>query len=56
MVKRLLSQVYDRRGIPTIFLIFSLVDICGDDLDAIAGIFSNDELSGMNRHGAGTGS
>lgn len=44
MGKRLLSQVYDRRGIPTIFLIFSLVDIYGDDLDAIAGIFSNDEL------------
>lgn len=27
MGKRLLSQVYDRRGIPTIFLLFSLCDL-----------------------------
>ena len=42
--KRLLSQVFDRRGIPIIFSIFSLCDLCMEDLDAIASVFSRDEL------------
>ncbi|MDO9323359.1 MAG: hypothetical protein Q7T80_00195 [Methanoregula sp.] len=44
MGKRLLSQVYDRRGIPTIFLLFGLCDLCGADLDAITSVFSRNEL------------
>ena len=42
--KRLLSQIYDRRGIPLIFTIFGLCDVCMEDLDAIASVFSQDEL------------
>jgi hypothetical protein len=42
--KRLLSSVYDRRDLPVLFLIFGLTDLCGDDLDAIAKIFSRDDL------------
>jgi hypothetical protein len=42
--KRLLSLVYDRRGLPVIFLIFSLCDLDIEDLDAIASVFSRDEL------------
>ncbi|MEI8332200.1 MAG: hypothetical protein WCF90_11240 [Methanomicrobiales archaeon] len=44
MGKCLRSQIYYRRGIPTNFHFFSLVDICGDYRDSIAGIFSNDRL------------
>ena len=42
--KRLLSQVYDRRGLPLVFSIFSLCDLCMDDLNAIASVFSEEEL------------
>ncbi|PKL70875.1 MAG: hypothetical protein CVV30_05920 [Methanomicrobiales archaeon HGW-Methanomicrobiales-1] len=42
--KRLLSQVYDRRGIPLIFSIYGLCDLCGEDLDAIASVFSREDL------------
>ncbi len=42
--KRLLSQLYDRRGIPLIFTIFGLCDLGKEDLDAIASVFSDDEL------------
>jgi hypothetical protein len=42
--KRLLSQVYDRRGLPVIFSIFGLCDLDMEDLDAIASVFSRDEL------------
>jgi len=41
---RLLSSVYDRRGIPVIFTIYSLGDICLSDLDALATVFSKDDL------------
>jgi hypothetical protein len=42
--KRLLSQLYDRRGLPVIFSIFGLCDLDVEDLDAIASVFSRDEL------------
>jgi hypothetical protein len=42
--KRLLSQVYDWRGLPVIFSIFGLCDLDVEDLDAIASVFSRDEL------------
>jgi hypothetical protein len=45
--KKLLSQVYDRRGIPLIFSVFSLCDLCTDDLDAITSVFSRDELKNI---------
>lgn len=45
--KRLLSQVYDRWGIPAIFSIFRLCDLTENDLNAIASVFSRDELKGV---------
>jgi hypothetical protein len=45
--KQLLSQVYDQRGIPLIFIIFGLCDLCEEDLDAIASVFSRDELKNI---------
>jgi hypothetical protein len=42
--KNLLSSVYDRRGIPPIYTIFSLADLCISDLNAIAAVFSMDDL------------
>jgi hypothetical protein len=42
--RHLLSRVYDQRGLPYIFSIFSLCDIGMDDLDAIASVFPRDEL------------
>ena len=42
--KRLLSSVYDRRDLPVLFSIFSLTDLCREDLDAITKVFSRDEL------------
>jgi len=45
--KRLLSQVYDRWGIPLIFSIFGLCDLTVEDLDAIASVFSRDELKNI---------
>jgi hypothetical protein len=44
--KRLL-QIYDQRGIPLIFIIFGLCDLCEKDLDAIASVFSKDELKNI---------
>jgi hypothetical protein len=44
---RLLSLVYDRRGIPVIFTIYSLGDICLSDLDALAKVFSKDDLKNL---------
>ena len=44
--KRLL-QIYDPRGIPLIFIIFGLCDLCEEDLDAIASVFSKDELKNI---------
>lgn len=52
--KRLLSLVYDSRGLPVIFTIFGLSDLCMQDLDAIAKVFSKDELMRvMNRNRTG---
>jgi hypothetical protein len=42
--KKLLSGVYDRRGIPVLISIFSLGDLCSHDLKAIEKIFSREEL------------
>jgi hypothetical protein len=42
--KRLLSQVFDRRGIPVIFSIYALGDLSTYDLKAIAKVYSRDEL------------
>lgn len=41
---RLLSSLYDSRGIPVFFSVLSLNDLCMDDLDAITQVFSSDEL------------
>ena len=43
--KRLLSNVYDSRALPVLFSIFGLTDLCMQDLDAIAKVFSKDDLS-----------
>ena len=42
--KRLLSGVFDSRGIPVIFTVFSLGDLSLHDLDAIAAVFSQEDL------------
>ena len=44
---RLLSSVYDRRGIPAIFTIYSLGDISTSDLDALAKVFSKEDLKNL---------
>jgi hypothetical protein len=44
---RLLSTVYDRRGIPVIFTIFSLGDISISDLEALAKVFSREDLKNL---------
>jgi hypothetical protein len=41
---RLLSQVFDKRGIPAIYTIFSLGDLSQDDLTAVASVFSEEDL------------
>jgi hypothetical protein len=42
--KRLLGELYDSRGIPALFSILTLGDVCRDDLDAIEKVFTNDDL------------
>ena len=42
--KRLLSRIYDRNGIPVLLSIFSLGDLCVQDIDAISKVFSRDDL------------
>jgi len=42
--KKLLSRVYDRNGIPVLFQIFRLSDLSMLDLDAIAKVFSREDL------------
>lgn len=42
--KRLLSQVYDKRGIPAIYTLFGLGDLCPEDLAAIAEVFTEEDL------------
>ena len=44
---RLLSSVFDRRGIPVIFTIYSLGDISISDLDALAKVFSKEDLKNL---------
>ena len=41
---RLLSSVFDKNGIPVLFSLFSMSDICAYDLDAIQQVFSPAEL------------
>ena len=51
---RLLSEVYDRRGIPVLLSIFALGDLGRDDLDAIRTVFSEEDLRKvMNRNRTG---
>jgi len=45
--KTLLSRVYDRRDLPLIFTIFGLCDLGPDDLDAIASVFSKEDLNNI---------
>jgi len=42
--KRILAGVFDQRGLPVLFTIFGLCDLGTEDLDAIASVFSRDEL------------
>jgi hypothetical protein len=42
--RHLLSRVYDQRGLPLVFTFFGLCDLGMEDLDAIASVFSRDEL------------
>ena len=50
----MLARIYDRRGIPALFAIFSLSDVCMYDLDAIAKVFSRNDLRKiMNRNRTG---
>jgi hypothetical protein len=52
--KRLLSDVYDSRGLPVLFSIFSLTDLCLQDLEAMAKVFSEEDLGKvMNRNRTG---
>ena len=47
-------KLFDRRDIPLIFSVFGLCDLGVDDLDAIASVFSDDELKaimGRKRNG-----
>jgi hypothetical protein len=52
--KHLLSDVYNTHGMPVLFTIFSLPDLRGEDLDAIAKMFSQKDLEKvMNRNRSG---
>jgi CheY-like chemotaxis protein len=42
--KQLLSTLYDQKGMPVLFLIFGLGDLRIHDIDAIAEVFSKNEL------------
>jgi hypothetical protein len=42
--KKLLSQVYDRNGIPVLFSVFGLTDLGMPDLGAISQVFTQDDL------------
>lgn len=42
--KKLLTNVYDSRALPVLFSIFGLTDLRMQDLDAIAKVFSKDDL------------
>jgi hypothetical protein len=42
--KRVLSELYDSRGLPAIFTIFGLNDLSREDLNAIANVFTRDDL------------
>lgn len=42
--KRLLSNIYDNRALPVFFSIFGLTDLCIYDLNAIAKVFSKEDL------------
>ena len=42
--RKALAERYDSRGLPALFTIFSLNDLRRDDLDAIAQVFSRDDL------------
>jgi hypothetical protein len=42
--KELLAGVYDARGIPVLFILLTLADVCWDDIDAVARLFSPHEL------------
>ena len=51
---KLLSRIYDSRGLPVLFLLFGLTDISTYDLDAIAKVFSKEDLRRiMNRNRTG---
>jgi hypothetical protein len=51
---KLLSRVYDTRGLPVLFLLLGLTDIGTYDLDAIAKVFSKEDLRRvMNRNRTG---
>lgn len=41
---RLCSKVYDRRGLPVLLSLFGLPNLCEKDLDAMASVFSKEEL------------
>ena len=52
--RALLAGVYDRNGLPLLMSIFGLADLGTADLDAIAAVFSKDELRNvMSRTGMG---
>jgi CheY-like chemotaxis protein len=42
--RELLSQVYDRNGIPALFSIFGLANLSANDLNTITQVFSKDDL------------
>jgi hypothetical protein len=51
---QLLSEVYDGRGISVLFTIFALGDLSRDDLDAMAEVFTKEDLeNAMNRNRMG---
>jgi hypothetical protein len=50
---RLLSRIFDRRGIPAIYTIFSLGDLSQDDLRAIADVFTEEELRNTRSRSGG---
>jgi len=50
---RLLSKVYDKRGIPAIYTVLSLGDLNQEDLMAVASVFSEEDLRNTRSRSGG---
>jgi CheY-like chemotaxis protein len=50
---RLLSKVYDRRSLPVLLSLFGLPNLCEKDLDAMASVFSKEQLRNVTVENGG---